>query len=86
MLAQSYRRLGGYYAKAYLKRVIQQQIWRPLMPRAVFRDGANIYIDFWTPVAPIASTTRWESRRLQRAAMAGFEYFDARHSSSDHEC
>jgi hypothetical protein len=77
MLAQSYRRLGGYYAKAYLKRVIQQQIWRPLSPRAAVRDGANIYIDFWTPVAPIVIDKSLGEPAFAAGSMAGFEYFDA---------
>ncbi len=77
MIAQGYRKQGGYFAKAFLKQVFQNEAWRPLSPRKIVRDGLNIYVDFWVPVPPIRINVADVIQPTWAGSKYGFEYFDS---------
>jgi hypothetical protein len=78
MTNQGYRKLAGYFAKAWLKTVFQNQPWRPLSPRKIVRDGVNIYVDFWVPVPPIRINLGDVLQpTFVTGSKYGFEYWDA---------
>lgn len=72
-----HRLMGGYHAKAYYRRVIQNLPWRPLTPRKIVREGANIYIDFWVPVPPIKFDFKTVLPPVVPGGLFGFEYADS---------
>lgn len=72
-----YRKQAGYFAKAYLKTVIQNLPWRPLSPRKITRDGVNIYVDFWVPAPPIRINVQDVVQPGWTGSKYGFEWWDS---------
>lgn len=47
------RWLGEMHAKVFEHVLVQGQPWRPVSPRAITRDGAEIDVQMWVPVPPL---------------------------------
>jgi hypothetical protein len=47
------RWLGELYAKALHRELVLGEPWRPVSPREISRDGAEITIRFWVPAPPL---------------------------------
>lgn len=73
-----YRWLGEYYAKVYRRVVVERKAWWPVMPAYAWRDGADIYVHFHVPVAPL----QFDTTNVSNPGNYGFEYSDASSSAS----
>jgi len=69
-----YRILGGLYAKAVKKVVIDGGDWYGFVPRTITRVGAIITARFWVPVGNITIDT---TTIPDQGVGKGFEYWDA---------
>ncbi len=47
------RWLGEMHAKVFERVLVQGEPWRPVSPRSVVRDGAEITIQMWVPAPPL---------------------------------
>jgi hypothetical protein len=68
------RRLGEYFAKAYMHTVVTGTPWEPLRPQTVTRAGNEITVKFMVPMPPLAFDTTLVSALPDNAY--GFEYRD----------
>ena len=66
------RWLGEYYAKVYKKVVVDGQVWTPLKPRSITRNGTVITATFDVPVPPLVLDTNLVSN----PGNYGFEFTD----------
>ncbi len=66
------RRLGGYFAKAYARIVLEGRRWEPVRPRSVTRSGNVITAQYHVPVPPLVLDTE----RVVDPGNYGFEVVD----------
>lgn len=70
--SHSNRRLGEYFAKAYLAQVLEGRAWEPLRPLSVVRNGAILTVKFKVPVPPLVLDTT----QVTNPGNFGFRYTD----------
>lgn len=71
--SHSNRRLGEYFAKAYLRHVLEGKTWEPVRPTAVTRAGNVITVKFAVPAPPLTLDTTLVSN----PGNYGFRYLDS---------
>jgi len=71
--SHSNRRLGEYFAKAYLKHVLEGKAWEPVRPTAVTRAGNVITVRFAVPAPPLTLDTTL----VTNPGNFGFRYLDS---------
>lgn len=54
---EGYRWLGEYYAKAYVRQVLEGVPWEPLRPKTIEKDGARLVVHFFVPAPPLVIDT-----------------------------
>jgi len=67
------RRLGEYFAKAYLKHVLEGKAWEPVRPLQITRAGSVITVKFHVPAPPLVLDTT----NVTNPGSFGFRYTDA---------
>lgn len=72
-----YRWMGEYFAKVYQRVVIERKAWWPVMPSYIWRDGADIYIQFHVPKPPLQFDVTNVTDPSGGSNFKGFEYTDA---------
>jgi hypothetical protein len=72
--ATAQRRLGEYFAKAYMHTVVTGLPWEPVRPQTLTRAGNEITVKFIVPTPPLALDTTLVSALPDNAY--GFEYTD----------
>lgn len=70
--AHSNRRLGEYFAKAYLRTVLQGKAWEPVRPTSVTRANNVLTVKFAVPVPPLVLDTTL----VTNPGNYGFRYTD----------
>jgi hypothetical protein len=70
--AEGQRRMGEYFAKAYMSKIVTGRDWEPVRPKVVSLAGNVITVQFYVPVPPLALDTTLVSQ----AANYGFNYTD----------
>ncbi len=71
--ANSNRRLGEYFAKAYVKQVLGGRPWEPVRPKSVTRAANVITVKFIVPVPPLVLDTTL----VTNPGDYGFRYTDS---------
>lgn len=71
--SHSNRRLGEYFAKAYLRTVLQGKAWEPVRPTSVTRVGNVLTVKFAVPVPPLVLDTTL----VTNPGNYGFRYTDS---------
>lgn len=66
------RWLGEMHAKVFEQALLQGEPWRPVSPRSIVRDGAQITVQLWVPVPPLVL----DDERIDNPGNHGFEYTD----------
>ncbi len=69
-----YSHMGEYFAKVYQRVVVERRAWWPVMPSFIWRDGANVYVQFHVPKPPLRFDTTTVTDPSGGAY--GFEYTD----------
>lgn len=64
--------LGEMHAKVFEQVLVRGEPWRPLSPRTLTRDGAEITVRLWVPVPPLVL----DEVRIRDPGDYGFEYTD----------
>lgn len=72
------RRLGAYFAKAYVKTVLQCTPFEPLRPVSITRAAEVITVKFLVPVKPLVLDTT----RITNPGSYGFTYSDSASSAT----
>ena len=71
--SHSNRRLGEYFAKAYLRHVLQGKTWEPTRPTSVTRVNNVLTVKFAVPVPPLVLDTTL----VTNPGNYGFRYLDS---------
>ncbi len=71
--SHSNRRLGEYFAKAYLKHVLEGKAWEPVRPTSVTRVGNVLTVRFAVPAPPLTLDTTL----VTNPGNYGFRYLDS---------
>lgn len=71
--SHSNRRLGEYFAKAYLKHVLDGKAWEPVRPTSVTRVGNVLTVRFAVPAPPLTLDTTL----VTNPGNYGFRYLDS---------
>jgi len=78
LLNTSYRWLGEYYAKVMKKVIVDGEVWKPLSPTTISRNGNILTVDFHVPSGSLVFDTTVVSPRTNY----GFDYSDSTSSAS----
>lgn len=68
----SERKLGQYFAHAYVQTTLQGKTWQPLKPKQLYRFDNIVYVRFLVPSAPIVLDTT----NVSNPGNFGFEFAD----------
>lgn len=68
----SERKLGQYFAHAYVQTTLQGKTWQPLKPKQLYRFDNIVYVKFLVPSAPIVLDTT----NVSDPGNYGFEFAD----------
>jgi hypothetical protein len=69
---EGYRHMGEDYAKAYRRVILEGQIWEPVRPKSVVRNGAVVTVEMHVPSPPLVLDTT----RVTDPGSFGFEWKD----------
>lgn len=70
--ANSQRRLGEYFAKAYARVIFQRQAWEPVHPQTITRAANVVTVKYHVPSPPLVIDTV----RVTNPGNYGFEFVD----------
>jgi len=73
LTGEAERWLGEMHAKVFERVLIEGEPWRPVSPREITRDGAEISVRFWVPVPPLVL----DETLVSNPGNYGFGYTDS---------
>lgn len=73
LTGEAERWLGEMHAKVFERVLVQGEPWRPVSPRQITRQGAEITVRFWVPVPPLVL----DETLVTNPGSYGFGYSDS---------